>query len=87
MTTHAAMSGTTREDTMSTRRTPTEMAQAALDTAQRKVERADARVQRAAVERDDAFAALARAMVERDYAAAHPLLRAVETAEAEGVTA
>jgi len=41
MTTHAAMSGTTREDTMSTRRTPTEMAQAALDTAQRKVERAD----------------------------------------------
>ena len=72
---------------MTTRRTPTQMAQDALDTAQRKVERADARVQRAAVERDDAFAALARAMVGRDYAAAHPLLRAVETAEAEGVTA
>ena len=71
---------------MTTRRTPTQMAQDALDTARRKVELADARVQRAAVERDDAFAALARAMVERDYAAAHPLLRAVETAEAEGVT-
>ena len=86
---------------MTTRRTPTQMAQDALDTAQRKVERADARVQRAAVERDDAFAALARAMVERDYAAAHPLLRAaakaggttedwrtaVETAESEDVLA
>ena len=70
---------TNREDTTMARRTPTQMAQDALDTAQRKVERADARVQRAAVERDDAFAALTRAMVERDYAAAHPLLRAVET--------
>lgn len=79
---------TNREDTtMTTRRTPTQMAQDALDTAQRKVERADARVQRAAVERDDAFAALARAMVERDYAAAHPLLRAGEAVESEDVTA
>ena len=72
---------------MTTRRTPTQMAQDALDTAQRKVERADARVQRAAVERDDAFAALTRAMVERDYAAAHPLLRAGEAVESEDVLA
>ena len=49
---------TNREDTtMTTRRTPTQMAQDALDTAQRKVERARARIERAAVERDDAFAA------------------------------
>ncbi len=75
---------TNREDTTMARRTPTQMAQDALDTAQRKVERADARVQRAAVERDDAFAALTRAMVERDYAAAHPLLKA---AESDDVTA
>lgn len=75
---------TNREDTTMARRTPTQMAQDALDTAQRKVERADARVQRAAVERNDAFAALTRAMVERDYAAAHPLLNQVE---AEDVTA
>ena len=78
---------TNREDTTMARRTPTQMAQDALDTAQRKVERAEARVQRAAVERDDAFAALTRAMVERDYAAAHPLLRAGEAVESEDVTA
>ena len=84
MTTHAAMSGTTREDTMSTRRTPTEMAQAALDTAQRKVERAKDRLNRAEYERIAASAALSQAKVERDYAAAHPLLRA---AESEDVTA
>lgn len=70
-----------------TRRTPTQMAQDALDTAQRKVERADARVQRARAEQGDAFAALTRAMVERDYAAAHPLLRAGEAVESEDVTA
>ena len=79
---------TNREDTtMTTRRTPTQMAQDALDTAKRKVERADARVQRAAVEWGDAFAALTRAMVERDYAAAHPLLRAGEAVESEDVLA
>jgi hypothetical protein len=78
---------TNREDTTMARRTPTQMAQDALDTAQRKVERAEARVKRAAVERDDAFAALTRAMVERDYAAAHPLLRAGEAVESEDVTA
>jgi len=72
---------------MTTRRTPTQMAQDALDTAQRKVERADARLKRARAERVDAFAARYQAIQERDYAAAHPLLRAVETAEAEGVTA
>ena len=78
---------TNREDTTMARRTPTQMAQDALDTAQRKVERADARVQRAAVEWGDAFAALTRAMVERDYAAAHPLLRAGEAVESEDVLA
>ncbi len=39
---------TNREDTTMTTRRPTQMAQDALDTAQRKVELADARVQRAA---------------------------------------
>lgn len=78
---------TNREDTTMARRTPTQMAQDALDTATRKVERADARVQRAAVEWGDAFAALTRAMVERDYAAAHPLLRAGEAVESEDVLA
>ena len=78
---------TNRKDTtMTTRRTPTEMAQAALDTAQRKVERAQERVLRARTELVDAQAARARAGIERDYAAAHPLLKA-EPAESEDVTA
>ena len=71
---------TNREDTtMTTRRTPTQMAQDALDTATRKVERAEARVERARAEQGDAFAARYQAIQERDYAAAHPLLKAAES--------
>lgn len=70
---------------MSTRRTPTEMAQAALDTAQRKVERAQERVLRARTELVDAQAARARAGIERDYAAAHPLLATLPTDETDEV--
>ena len=73
---------------MTTRRTPTQMAQDALDTAQRKVERAEARVLRARTELVDAQAARARAGIERDYAAAHPLLKPEpEPVEVEDVTA
>ncbi len=76
---------TNREDTtMTTRRTPTQMAQDALNTAERKVERAEARVLRARSEQIEAQIARNRARVERDYAAAHPLLNQVE---AEDVTA
>jgi hypothetical protein len=80
---------TNRKDTtMTTRRTPTQMAQDALDTAQRKVERAEARAARATKERIGAFAALGMAMEERDYAAAHPLLKPEpEPVEVEDVTA
>ena len=79
---------TNREDTtMTTRRTPTQMAQDALDTATRKVERAVTRVLRARAEQGDAFAARYQAIQERDYAAAHPLLRATETVDAVDVTA
>lgn len=70
---------TNREDTTMARRTPTQMAQDALDTAQRKVERAEARVKRARAEQGDAFAARYQAIQERDYAAAHPLLKAAES--------
>ena len=73
---------------MTTRRTPTQMAQDALDTAQRKVERAQERVLRARTELVDAQAARARAGIERDYAAAHPLLKPEpEPVEVEDVTA
>jgi hypothetical protein len=70
---------TNREDTTMARRTPTQMAQDALDTATRKVERAEARVERARAEQGDAFAARYQAIQERDYAAAHPLLKAAES--------
>ncbi len=72
--------------TLNARRTATEMAEDALDTANRKFERAEARVLRARSEQIDAEIARNRARIERDYAAAHPLLKA-QTAEAEDVTA
>ena len=70
-----------------TRRTAREMAQDRLATAKRKREAVEARIVRAGAELRAAELALREAEAAEEYAAAHPLLRAVETAEAEGVTA
>jgi len=78
---------------MTTRRTPTQMAQDALDTADRKVDRAKARLFRARAEVNDSQVMLDRALIERAYAEDHPLLRASVSVDAEygpgpeGVTA
>ena len=74
MTTHAATSGTTREDTMSTRHTPEEMAADRLEVARRKRVTGEARVARAEAEVRSAKAALRPLLDAERYAAAHPLL-------------
>lgn len=77
---------------MTTRRTPTQMAQDALDTATRRVERAMERVSRAEDVLAQAKHALGVAEVALEYAEDHPLLRAsvpveIEYVETEDVTA
>ena len=64
-----------------TRRTAREMAQDRLATAKRKREAVEARIVRAGAELRAAELALREAEAAEEYAAAHPLLRAVETAE------